>query len=123
VFPAPEVQLEATATTRPILSTGRPEWIDVGGVTYHRHEKPGKPPSLRVDYHCGLVRHCEWVCLEHGGYAGRKALEWWRRRTDGELAPATVREALVRTDKLRQPVQIAVRPNGRYTEVVHARFA
>ena len=82
VFPAPEVQLEATATTRPILSTGRPEWVDVGGVTYHRHEKPGKPPSLRVDYHCGLVRHCEWVCLEHGGYAGRKALQWWRRRAD-----------------------------------------
>jgi DNA repair protein RadD len=123
VFPAPEVQLEATATTRPILSTGRPEWIDVGGVTYHRHEKPGKPPSLRVDYHCGLVRHCEWVCIEHGGYAGRKALEWWRGRTDGELVPTTVREALARTDNLRQPVQIAVRPNGRYTEVVHARFA
>jgi DNA repair protein RadD len=39
VFPAPEVQLEATATTRPILSVGRPEWVDVGAVTYHRHEK------------------------------------------------------------------------------------
>ena len=74
VFPAPEVQLEATATTRPILSTGRPEWVDVGAVTYHRHEKPGKPPSLRVDYHCGLVRHREWVCLEHEGYAGQKAV-------------------------------------------------
>jgi DNA repair protein RadD len=123
VFPAPEVQLEATATTRPILSTGRPEWVDVGTVTYHRHEKTGKPPSLRVDYHCGLVRHCEWVCLEHGGYAGRKALQWWRRRADGELAPATVDDALARAQELRQPVQIAVRPNGRYTEVIHARFA
>jgi DNA repair protein RadD len=123
VFPAPEVQLEATATTRPILSTGRPEWVAVGAVTYHRHEKPGKPTSLRVDYHCGLVRHREWVCLEHGGYAGRKALEWWHRRAEGELPPTTVDEALARTEELRQPVQIAVRPNGRYTEVVHARFA
>jgi DNA repair protein RadD len=123
VFPAPEVQLEATATTRPILSVGRPEWVDVGAVTYHRHEKPGRPPSLRVDYSCGLVRHREWVCLEHEGYAGRKAVEWWSRRTDGELAPSTVDEALARVDELRQPVQIAVRPNGRYAEVVHARFA
>jgi DNA repair protein RadD len=122
VFPAPEVQLEATATTRPILSPGRPEWLDVGAVTYHRHDKPGRPPSLRVDYHCGLVRHREWVCLEHGGYAGQKAAQWWRR-CDGSLeVPATVDEALARVDELRRPAQIAVRPNGRYTEVVHARF-
>ena len=124
VFPSPEAaQLDATATTRPILSTGRPEWVGVSGVTYHRHEKPGKPPSLRVDYHCGLVRHREWVCLEHDGYAGRKAAQWWQRRTDSELPPATVDEALTRADELRVPVEIAVRPNGRFTEVVHARFA
>jgi DNA repair protein RadD len=123
VFPAPKVQLEATATTRPILSTGRPEWVDVGAVTYHRHEKPGRPPSLRVDYHCGLVRHSEWVCPEHGGYAASKATQWWRRRANGLPPPATVDEALARADELRTPVEIAVRPNGRYTEVVHARFA
>ena len=114
VFPAPEVQLEATATTRPILSTGRPEWVDVGAVTYHRHEKPGKPPSLRVDYHCGLVRHREWVCLEHDGYAGQKAVALVAPRGPrATLAPATVDEALARTDELRRPAQIAVRPNGR----------
>jgi DNA repair protein RadD len=123
VFPAPEVQLEATATTRPILSTGRPEWLHVGAVTYHRHEKSGRPPSLRVDYHCGLVRHREWVCLEHEGYAGQKAAAWWRRRDGSADLPATVDEALSRVDELRQPVQIAVRPSGQYTEVVHARFA
>jgi len=123
VFPAPEVQLEATATTRPILSTGRPEWLDVGAVTYHRHEKPGRPPSLRVDYHCGLVRHREWVCLEHDGYARQKAATWWRRRDGSSDVPATVDEALARADELRQPVQIAVRFSGRFTEVVHARFA
>ena len=124
VFPAPEVQLEATATTRPILSIGRPEWVDVGAVTYHRHEKPGKPPSLRVDYHCGLVRHREWVCLR-----ARRLRRPEGSRSGGAVGPAssdvpaTVDEALARADELRQPVQIAVRPNGRFTEVVHARFA
>ena len=34
-----------------------------------------------------------------------------------------VDEALARTHELRLPAQIAVRPNGSYTEVVHARFA
>jgi DNA repair protein RadD len=123
LFPTPEVHLEATATTRPILSVGRPEWVDVGAVSYHRHDKPGKPPSLRVDYHCGLVRHREWVCLEHGGHAGQKAAAWWRRRDGSSDTPASVDDALARANELCQPVQIAVRPNGRFMEVVRARFA
>jgi DNA repair protein RadD len=123
-FAPPEAaKLEATATTRPILSTGQPVWVDVGTVSYHRHEKPGKPPSLRVDYHCGLVRHHEWVCLEHGGYAGSKATQWWSRRAGGDRPPVTVDDALRRAAQLRQPLQIALRPNGRFTEVVNARFA
>jgi DNA repair protein RadD len=124
VFPVPEAaQLDATATTRPILSTGRPAaWVAVTGVTYHRHEKLGKPPSLRVDYLCGLVRHSEWVCPEHGGYATSKATQWWARRANGRPPPTTVDEALARTDELQNPIQIAVRPNGRFTEVVHARL-
>ena len=122
VFPLPKPKLNGTASVLPILSTGRPAWVDVTGVTYHRHEKLGKPPSLRVDYHCGLVRHSEWVCPEHGGYAASKATQWWHRRANGQPPPTTVHEALARADELCQPIQIAVRPNGRFTEVVHARF-
>ena len=55
--------------TLAILSTGQPQWVEVSEVSYRRHEKPGKPPSLRVDYSCGLVRHSEWICFEHTGYA------------------------------------------------------
>jgi DNA repair protein RadD len=122
LFPLPVVQLEATATTRPILSVGAPQWLDVRAVTYHRHDKPGKRASLRVDYHCGLARHREWICLQHDGYAGTKAAAWWRHRAGDSDIPATVDDALARADELRQPVQIAVRPNGRFMEVVHARF-
>jgi DNA repair protein RadD len=35
----------------------------------------------------------------------------------------TVDEALLATDRLRRPHQIAVRPAGRFTEVVDARIA
>jgi DNA repair protein RadD len=35
----------------------------------------------------------------------------------------TIDEALVAADRLRRPRQIAVRPAGRFTEVVGARLA
>jgi len=49
-------------------------------VTATRHKKPGKPDSIRVTYHAGLLRVSEWVCLDHPGYAGQKARKWWRDR-------------------------------------------
>ena len=51
-------------------------------------------PSGRLP-HCGLVRHREWVCLEHGGYAGRGGAVV-APPGRGELPPATVDEALAR---------------------------
>ena len=123
LFPPREVSIDATASLLPIMSPVRPEWVDVGAVSYHRHEKPGKPPSLKVSYHCGLLRHQEWVCLEHEGYPRQKAVSWWRQRARNDNVPTSVDEALARADELRQPLQIAVRPNGRFTEVAYARFA
>jgi DNA repair protein RadD len=76
-FPPPRPAVEAKASTLAILSTGAPDWVAVDRVTYHRHEKPGGRPSLRVDYQCGLLRHREWVCFEHAGYPRQKAVAWW----------------------------------------------
>ena len=88
-FPPPEVKVAATAThaRHPVhhaAAVGR--GVD---VAYSRHEKPGKPPSLRVDYHCGLVRHSEWICFEHTGYARQKAVAWWRARSKAPV-PSTI---------------------------------
>lgn len=123
VFPAPEVKIEATATTLQILTTGKPQWLPVAEVAYARHEKPGRPASLRVDYRCGLVRHREWICIEHTGFARQKAVAWWRRRAPEMPVPLTVDDALAQADRLMVPAEIAVRPSGRFTEVVGARFA
>jgi DNA repair protein RadD len=123
VFPPPEIKIEREASTLAILSTGKPEWVKVAGISYARHEKLGKPPSLRVDYACGLNRHSEWVCFEHSGFAREKAVQWWRKRAPGAPVPHTVAEALKLTHHLRNPSEIAVRLSGRYTEVVGARFA
>ncbi len=86
-------------------------------------KKPGKPPSLRVDYWSGLTLHSEWVCLEHSGYARQKAVTWWAQRAPGLPVPHNIADALRLTDRLRSPAQIAVRAQGRYTEIVGARFA
>jgi len=120
-FPPPEVKVAAQATTLAILSTVRAQWLDVDEVTYRRHDKPGKPSSLRVDYHCGLVRHSEWICFEHAGYARQKAVDWWQRRSAMPV-PDTVDQALNATDTLATPNAIFVRPSGRFTEIVNHRF-
>jgi DNA repair protein RadD len=120
-FSPPEVKVAATASTLAILSSVRPQWVTVSAVSYARHEKPGKPPSLRVDYHCGLVRHSEWICFEHAGCAREKATAWWHARSQAP-APATIAQALAIRDALARPAQILVRPNGRFTEIINYRF-
>lgn len=122
VFPPPAIKIEATASTLEVLSTGQPQWVTVSDVSYDLHEKPGKPPSLLVSYRCGLVRHREWICIEHDGYARQKAVQWWQRRAPGRPVPGTVEQALLQADSLRVPVEIAVRPSGRFTEIVGARL-
>jgi DNA repair protein RadD len=85
---------EAEAAQRAILGS-EPEELAVNSVSIHRHRKPGKPDSLRVQYRCGLSTIREWVCLDHGGYAERKAREWWARRFGrAEAGKITVEDAL-----------------------------
>jgi DNA repair protein RadD len=120
-FPAPEVKIAPTASTLAILSGKRDRWVEVSSVTYRKHVKEGSPPSLRVEYHCGLVIHKEWVCLEHQGYARLKAEGWWERRSVAPI-PRTVDEALSAVGGLLRPSHIFVRSNGQFTEISKHRF-
>ena len=122
LFPPPEIKIDAKASHLDILSSGKPEWLPVTRVSYARHDKPGKPPSLRVDYWSGLSSHTEWVCIEHQGYARQKAASWWANRAPGLPLPTRVNDALAVSARLKCPSQIAVRPSGRFTEIVGARF-
>jgi DNA repair protein RadD len=122
-FPPPVVKVAPQAASNALLSTQiQAAWCDVTGITYARHDKPGKPASLRVTYECGLARHSEWVCFEHTGFPRDKAVGWWRRRAGNLPLPATVDDALEHLDQLRRPIAIQVRPAGQYTEIAAARF-
>lgn len=122
-FPAPVTKLDTKASTGALLASQIvPQWLPVTGVRYAKHEKPDKPPSMRVDYWCGLVKHSEWICVQHVGYARQKACQWWMRRAQGIPIPATVDEALAETSKLMAPTEIQIKSAGKYVEIVSARF-
>ena len=68
-----------SADAVPIL-TGERVWLPVTDASFHRHYKrgdPDAPPSLRVDYLCGLSPHTEYVSFERQGYPRTCAERWW----------------------------------------------
>jgi len=104
-----------------ILSTEPPVWVPIEDVRYFKHNKPGSPPTFRVEYGSGLQVYREWLCFEHEpGYALTKAREWWQRLA-GTAPPSTVDEALERQDEINPPDEIRVKPNGKYFEIVGRR--
>jgi DNA repair protein RadD len=125
----------ATASDLAILSSAEDPsdyivTLPVDEVAYSRHAKPGKIPSLRVDYTCGLRRFSEWVCLEHTGYPRNKAASWWARRdalvrwADGFHigVPAMVEDALEQIERLRVPATITINTKPKYPEIIGYGF-
>jgi DNA repair protein RadD len=99
----------------PVITT-----YDVTRVVYQRHQKMGKPDSLRVSYYTkgGLRRFDEWVLLEHAGPAQHRARLWWMKRMGGQRAPETITEALLLADQLSVPVEIKVRTDTKFPEIL-----
>lgn len=96
----------------------------VDEVNVYRHKKPNSPDTLRVEYRCGLHTFKEWVCLDHDGYARRKALKWWGDRfnecmpsvdnaLDGMLGGFTL------SQKLKEITEtIVTQKTGQYEEII-----
>jgi len=96
--------------------------FEVDRITYHKHEKAGKPPSLRVIYYCGLRRFTEYVCLQHGGFPAKKARDWWWAASTSRIVPATIDEAMQALDVLRKPRMIKVWINKPNPEIVNYEY-
>ena len=121
-FPPPESEIKSTASAKPIISKGESFWVKVEKIVYSRHTKVGKSDSLRVDYFESTFSwYSEWVCLEHGGFAARKARNWWKRR-GGDLSVITVSDALRVADQLKAPTRIKVQEDGKYWRIVQFSF-
>lgn len=120
-FPEREVKHERTAYTGAIMSHQEAgEWVEVGGVSYHRHRKPGKPDSVRVEYHCGLRTYKDWLMPEHKGFPRTKTVKTLHKI--GVQCPDTTDELLRIAEQLPTPEQIYIKPEGKYERVESARY-
>jgi DNA repair protein RadD len=114
----------AKAYTGAVLKSQEvPDWRPVAEVSYSRHQKAGRPDSVRVRYQVGLVAADEWWCPEHGGYAAEKT--WLRLRKAGWMGrrPDTVTDLLAGVDELRRPVEILIEKDGKYLRIAKFRYA
>ena len=107
-----QVKFNQFAATDTLIKGDAPltEVLQVDHVTYSKHTKIMKPPSVRVTYYCGLRSFSEFVLFEHEGYGQRKAREWWRERSVAEV-PTDVTSALLELPQLRVPTHIRVWTN------------
>lgn len=110
-------------SNRNVLS-GEPETFEVNEVFVYRHCKPESPDSIRVEYRCGILVFREWICLDHGGYAERKARKWWADRFGlGTAKEIDVDTALFDNMFLAEQLNnmtasITVRKRGKFDEIV-----
>lgn len=110
------------ASTRNILSNA-PETLKVDAIYVSRHQKPGSPDSVRIQFRCGLRMFRHWICLDHPGPAGALAQQWWRRFVPvSRGSRVTVNEVLVDlfvSETLLTAIKtITVRKAGKFFEVV-----
>jgi DNA repair protein RadD len=102
------------------------EVFEVKQVSYRRHmPRDDRPPSMLVTYTCGIRAFNEWVCIEHDGFAGKKAREWWRARDQMFEAydlPQTVADAIARHPDLLAPSHLRVWVNKKFPEIMAHDF-
>ncbi len=98
-FPPPERKKhESQASSAGVLSGQVSDAeFDVRDIRYSVHTKKDAPEdaprTLRVDYRLGLDYWVsEWICIEHTGWARRKAEQWWHARSPDPV-PETAQEA------------------------------
>ena len=117
-FPAPLLNHGSSSYSGAMLSSQVvAEWMDVDEVLYSRHQKEGKPDSIKVTYYSGMLSVSEWLCPDHGGYAASKYRE---RKSMLNAYADTTSEALDESHFWRKPSRVMVKPsshNPKYKEI------
>lgn len=125
----PEIKFRAKASSDALIAKTKKEVVPevavytVDMLTYKlRSGRIGKPGFIEVTYQCGLRRFKQPLCLEHEGFAGKKARDWWRKATgcdEGTLIPKTLSDAIQRWGECETPENIRVWSNKKpYPEIM-----
>ncbi len=114
-----ETKLKQGASTDELIKGDMPivEVFKVDHITAAKHEKLGVPPMMKISYYCGYQKFDEYVCIEHTNFAGRKAREWWKKRSEDDM-PATTLQALEMVDQLPPATHLRVWINRKYPEIL-----
>lgn len=127
-----QTKLLAAASTEELIRGELPqiETVEVEHITYSIHTKVDRPPMMKVSYFCGLNVYSQYVCIEHEGYAGRMARQWWRERDRGKVLdntplptlPTTTAEAMRRVATLPAATHLKVWINKKHPEILEVCF-
>lgn len=114
-----KVKIKAMAASDQLLKGDAPivEVFKVDHITYSTHEKLSRPVMLKVTYYCGLRSFTEYVCVQHEGFAQRKARQWWRERSAVPF-PESTEAALALTDHVAAATHLRVWVNKQYPEII-----
>lgn len=114
-----QVKIKQTAASDELLRGEAPlvEVFKVDHITYSTHEKAGRPPMMKVTYYCGLRSFTEYVCIQHDGFAQRKARQWWHERSSAAF-PQSTADALVVADTLAAATHLRIWVNKQYPEIL-----
>ncbi len=118
-----ETKLKQSASTADLIAGDMPvtEVRAVDHISIAVHSKEGVPDMLKVSYFCGLQMYQEYVCVGHSNFAGKKARQWWRARTDEEM-PNDARAALEKAVKLKPATHLRIWVNKKYPEILATCF-
>jgi DNA repair protein RadD len=122
--PQPKPKHATTADAVPVLS-GQTTCVPVDHISFHIHHKrsdPFAPPSLRVEYLCGLSAYEEYLSFQRQGWPRTLAERWWFAMGGSAPAPRLVSDALARTSELGRVTEISVYRDGRWWRVAERRL-
>ena len=119
-----ETKLSLQSSSADIVDSGGEtkhiKWLNVTDVRYNIHRKPGAPDSIQVTYVCGLTMIKEWWCLNHTGYAGRKAMHMVLYR--GYKGLINTNSVFTAKDSLKKPTKILVDLEPKYPVILNSKF-
>lgn len=126
-FPV-EVKTDRQASTEELVA-GAPkiyptQSFRVDRMMATRHQKMGRPDSVRISYYSGVRKFDIWIGVEHPEYImQKKAATWWRLHAPkGEEQPRTTDDLLRRFGEAKAPSHIKVLLKPRREEVLDYDF-
>ena len=106
----------------------KPEWLEVEETIYQRWKgKDGKKDTLRATYvikqdENTIIKRrvSEWICVEHEGWAGKRAADWWMSVSRNTF-PASIDECLeiINVIGIADIKRIKVKLDGKYHRVLY----